>query len=638
MENILLSGKEFKEKYGDKVLIKLTNKDENHNWFQFKTGLNIDTIRFNPTESCKAGGIYFSEVCFLPLWLEYNKIKTMWCRKVTIPHDAQVYVEEFKFKADKIILAEKVLIGELNIWRNEKYCMEALNIKYHWSDINYPQIQYLKNILKYIPETVTWYEKICLEIVKVNNKMIYNLASGGTCCNKILPTENNTSIKNDVLTEIYLEAIKGDFTLFNNLPIFNKNIINKAVTNNGLVLSLLDNQKFTSEFGMSSLEINDLCMSAVKNNGMSLNYVKEKTNDICLAAVKQNGLSLEFVDVSTPELCLKAVKQNGLSLKFVKNQNKTICLEAVKQNGLAINDITYTKLYDAHKENETSRNILFEAIKNYATTVCQNHLLTDDFMTEIVDDNIKKITFQIEKLNNIDLDIIEAAVTQNGLALQYIAEKTNELCWKAIKQNPYALICIINHKFQNGTGLSASETEEMCLYALENCNQSLVTTIFMAIRNQTEKICLLGSQRGIMLNFLQITNKEILLNVVKHDPYNVAYIYDFKYPYLSRDDFNDLHIEAVKKNGNILLSIKDEYRTQEVCNLAVKNSPTAILYVPSNLQTFEMCLNLLRNREGDYYLIKDRKLAERALEHLKNERRKIQPKTKFVDKIKKWFS
>ena len=39
-------------------------------------------------------------------------------------------------------------------------------------------------------------------------------------------------------------------------------------------------------------------------------------------AVKQNGLSLEFVKEQTPEICLESVKQNGLYLKFVKEQTQ----------------------------------------------------------------------------------------------------------------------------------------------------------------------------------------------------------------------------------------------------------------------------------------------------------------------------
>ena len=40
--------------------------------------------------------------------------------------------------------------------------------------------------------------------------------------------------------------------------------------------------------------------------------------------------------VQTDEICLEAVKKNGLLLKYVENKTDEICLEAVKKNGLAL--------------------------------------------------------------------------------------------------------------------------------------------------------------------------------------------------------------------------------------------------------------------------------------------------------------
>lgn len=94
---------------------KILNEQENHNGFQFKTGLNVDTNKFNPSWDCQPGGIYFSRedilafICWGP-----------WLRKVTIPKDAQVYKNPGspkKWKADKIILSEREKIGKDTIIR-----------------------------------------------------------------------------------------------------------------------------------------------------------------------------------------------------------------------------------------------------------------------------------------------------------------------------------------------------------------------------------------------------------------------------------------------------------------------------------------------------------------------------------------
>lgn len=75
-------------------------------------------------------------------------------------------------------------------------------------------------------------------------------------------------------------------------------------------------------------------------------HIERQTEKICLAAVKQNGLLLEFVEEQTEEICITAVKQNGMALKFVGkinfpgckpiNQTKKIYITAIEQNPQAV--------------------------------------------------------------------------------------------------------------------------------------------------------------------------------------------------------------------------------------------------------------------------------------------------------------
>jgi hypothetical protein len=113
MEGEVLPGKEFNRVYKDKVFVKLTNKKENHNGFQFKTGLNEDTVPFNPTGKCSAGGIYFCEYEKTINWLHYNSAGFMvYYRHVHVPDDSKVYIERGKYKADKIMLTDREKISE----------------------------------------------------------------------------------------------------------------------------------------------------------------------------------------------------------------------------------------------------------------------------------------------------------------------------------------------------------------------------------------------------------------------------------------------------------------------------------------------------------------------------------------------
>ena len=62
----------------------------------------------------------------------------------------------------------------------------------------------------------------------------------------------------------------------------------------------------------------EICMVAVTQNGMALQFITDQTPELCMAAVTQNGLALEHVDEQTPELCMAAVKQNGMAFGGIK--------------------------------------------------------------------------------------------------------------------------------------------------------------------------------------------------------------------------------------------------------------------------------------------------------------------------------
>ena len=84
---------------------KILNKKENHHGLQYKTGLNIDPIRFNPTGDCLKGGIYFAREYIL-CFLSYG----CWIREVTIPEGIPVYENPGlpkKFKAPQVILGRR---------------------------------------------------------------------------------------------------------------------------------------------------------------------------------------------------------------------------------------------------------------------------------------------------------------------------------------------------------------------------------------------------------------------------------------------------------------------------------------------------------------------------------------------------
>ena len=120
---IEISGKLFNEIFCGMSFVKLTNYNEVHNGFKFKTGLNIDTIKFNPNRTSCRGGIYFIKECDIGNWLRYNDKFMHYKRPVQISDDARIYIEDGKYKVDKFELGEREVIDKNDYMKDDDdYC------------------------------------------------------------------------------------------------------------------------------------------------------------------------------------------------------------------------------------------------------------------------------------------------------------------------------------------------------------------------------------------------------------------------------------------------------------------------------------------------------------------------------------
>jgi hypothetical protein len=96
----VLSGTDFKKTFSG-PFYKFLYNDFTHNNFTYNVGLNIDIKEFNPTGECQKGGLYFCEVdkCFI-----YYSSYGSYLAQIDVPADAKVYIEQDKFKADRLII------------------------------------------------------------------------------------------------------------------------------------------------------------------------------------------------------------------------------------------------------------------------------------------------------------------------------------------------------------------------------------------------------------------------------------------------------------------------------------------------------------------------------------------------------
>ena len=229
----------------------IVNEKFIHFSFEYKNGLNIDTLEFQPKSSCIGSGLYFTELNNLPKWF----IMGNYICKVIIPNDAYVYIEINKFKADKIILDldNKVSIRDFYAWKNFNFCISAIKANGNF-------LQFIKN------QT----EELCLLAIQNKGESLYFIKE---------QTE-----------EICLLSIKQNGR---NLQFANKQteeLCKLAVQENCYALEFVKDQT------------EEICKLAIQENGYALEFVKNQTEEICLLAVKQNSIIFKFVKIKTDNL------------------------------------------------------------------------------------------------------------------------------------------------------------------------------------------------------------------------------------------------------------------------------------------------------------------------------------------------
>lgn len=179
----------------------------------------------------------------------------------------------------------------------------------------------------------------------------------------------------------------------------------------------------------------DICIALVSKNWECIKYIPYEmfinyqlpypnpTYEIQLAAVKNSYQALYFIpsNCQTHELKQIALQNNGYAIQFIKEPSKDEIIQAVTQNGLAIKYV-----YD----------LLYGQIPN------DNNVYVDKFLNIIPfdDDYTKKIAYQASIRSQLNMDeLYKLAVKQNGLALEFIKNQTNEIITLALEQNLKAL-------------------------------------------------------------------------------------------------------------------------------------------------------------------------------------------------------
>lgn len=350
-----VTGVQFKSMYPSTefTFYKLTKKDENHFGFQYKTGLNVDTVPFNPKGSCLPGGLYFTTLNKLPIWISND---TEYVREVEILDDSLIYANwssdnlksVTKFKADKFILKERRLLKDMPQWENDSYCELAATLqvsilpycKVLTSAVYWAALRAHPRSFVYISKDAQTYD-MCEYAVAKSPFMLQHVNERfktKPMCYQAYTQQQYKSVMSSIPLEFFEDAVFVQNLVHTNVHTFimlpeqykTKALALIAVSKRGQVLQYVNNQ---------TLEI---CLAAVNQDGLALRYVDPllKTFDICYHAVIQNAKALLYCGKHKISLTHTAVGRNPDAIQYAKNPSEELCTCAVGHNPSLLQYIT----------------------------------------------------------------------------------------------------------------------------------------------------------------------------------------------------------------------------------------------------------------------------------------------------------
>ena len=449
--------------------------------------------------------------------------------------------------------------------QNEKICLKA--VSYDWT------------LLEHVENQT---DNICIKAINGNYQAIKYVRNQtlNVCIAAVKKNYNSIRFITNKSIEIYKQLFKKDrcekmFMLIKEPSI---EIIIEFVKASPYAL----NKKYINEI-YHTIELYNI---AIRHQGLSIRYIRDRTPEMCLEAVKSDYKALQYIVDQTEEMCLIAVKAHSLELgnfftnhikgkniifdydinrdirfdtyyeprshilRYVMNQNDEICLEAVKNYGLSLKFV----------ENKTLE-ICMMAVNNIGHAIAFVDNQTEDICMAAV--NNSGFAIRYIKPENLTEEICLAAVKQNGLAINYIHNYTHEICYAAVNQNGLALEHVPDEMLNEDIFLDAVRQNGL---ALE----------FINIDNQNEDICNEALKNNI--NAIKFVKKNIdynlALKAIRNDVMNLQYI-----PYAHVDIIN----EAFNKDYNVIKYIKKFNQTEEMCLKAIQHDIDLIQFVHFNI-------------------------------------------------------
>ena len=334
----------------------------------------------------------------------------------------------------------------------------------------------------------------------------------------ILPNDETKVCETELCEgdHIFITSKYSDDQLNDHLEWFDK------VSSNGRLLCLVEHQT------------EEICIAAIEQNTLALEFVNDKTEKICKVALKINPYLLRTIKDQTEEMCLVAMEGNIFMMEYVKNQTPRIIEKAMEK-------LPFAFVYIKHKtEDLCLRTVkkypeLIRYIKNPSDEVCR--IAAGDLSNEKVLDHIKKYntkawleitSINVDKEDNERKTLIDS-IAKNPSAIETIENPDEELCLIAIKHDPSSIRFIKN------------PTLKTCIEALKDDTHN-----FKYIK-QTEEICLgIIAKYPKVLKYINRVTDEIALKVIEHHPHTLN-----RFKNRSKDFYQKVFLQGFKTNEHI---------------------------------------------------------------------------------------
>ena len=405
--------------------------------------------------------------------------------------------------------------------------------------------------------------------------------------------------------ELFLFAVNlhGDFLEFANIGKFENDV--------EIVLAAVEQNGLSIVFARSNMKSNfEIALAAVKQNGSAFRYLAAdfaNNLEIVSEAVKTYGSMLQFASDelrNDPVVVLAAVTSYGRALEFaseVLKKNRKIVLAAVENDGWALafadqcmqNDpaiatVAINQNIDtmANVDQTLTENAEFMLAALASPNVtshpdvlawCQQHLMEDrDFFLSAVRID-GKVLQNAKSLNpdfEGDAEIVLAAVSQNGLALDYASD---------LLKNDRTIV------------LAAVQSDGMALlYASDFLRND--TSIFLAAVQSNGMALQFGPEE-----FEDI--REIVLVALQNDGFSLQFLKEYEID-------REFAMTAVQENGSALEFAGPFINDRDVVLAAVQNDPSALEFADERFTEDETIFLAAVMGDGGWYTIAPTRFQE----------------------------